>query len=106
MESYSNQKSVKYKKYKIYLRFEILQIATLCLDDSLAHSWHSLNQLHLEFPHMLSPCWLLFLHTAVRLVPNHINWVEVGRLWRPDHLMQHSITLLLGQIAFRRCVGS
>uniref|UniRef100_A0A8C7T0I3 DEP domain-containing protein n=1 Tax=Oncorhynchus mykiss TaxID=8022 RepID=A0A8C7T0I3_ONCMY len=25
-------------------RFEILQIATLCLDDSFAHTWHSLNQ--------------------------------------------------------------
>ena len=37
MESCSNQKSVI---------FEILQIATVCLDDSVAHSWHSLNQLH------------------------------------------------------------
>ena len=31
---------------KIYFIFEILQIATLCLDDSFAHSCHSLNQLH------------------------------------------------------------
>ena len=23
-------------------------MATLCLDDGFAHSWHSLNQLHLE----------------------------------------------------------
>ena len=44
MESCSNQKSVK--QIKIYFIFEILQIATLCLDDSFAHSWHSLNQLH------------------------------------------------------------
>ena len=28
--------------------FEILKIASLCLDDSFAHSWHSLNQLHQE----------------------------------------------------------
>ena len=50
---------------------------------------------------MLSTCWLLFLHSAVQLVPNHLNWVEVGRLWRRGHLMQHSITQLfiLGQIA-------
>ena len=41
----SNLKSVKQKKYFI---FEILQIATLCLDDSFVHSWHSINQLHLE----------------------------------------------------------
>ena len=46
MESCSNQKSVK--QIKIYFIFEILQIATLSLDDSFAHSWHSLNQLHLE----------------------------------------------------------
>jgi hypothetical protein len=44
MESCSNQKSVQ--QIKIYLRFEIFQIVTLCLDDSFAHSWHSLNQLH------------------------------------------------------------
>jgi hypothetical protein len=31
-------------KYILYLRF--LKVATLCLDDSFAHSWHSLNQLH------------------------------------------------------------
>ena len=57
-----------------------------CLDDIFAHSWHSLNQLHLEcfsnglkeFPHMLSTSWLLFLHSAVQLIPNHLNWVEVG----------------------------
>jgi hypothetical protein len=44
---------------------------------------------------MLSTCWLLFLHSAVQLIPNHLNWGEVGWLWRPGHLMQHSITLLL-----------
>jgi hypothetical protein len=41
IESCSNQKSVQ--QIKIYL------IATLCLYDSFAHSWHSLNQLHLEY---------------------------------------------------------
>ena len=40
MESCSNQKSV------LYLRF--FKVATLCLGDSFADSWHSLNQLHLE----------------------------------------------------------
>ena len=42
MESCSNQKSVK--QIQIYLRF--FKVATLCLDDSFAHSLHSLNQLH------------------------------------------------------------
>ena len=48
---------------------------------------------------MLSIHWLLFLHSAVRLIPNHLNWVEFGGLWRPGHLMQHSITLLLGKLS-------
>ena len=46
---------------------------------------------------MLSTCLLLFLHSAVQHIPNHLNLVEVGGLRRPGHLMQHSITLLLGQ---------
>ena len=44
MELCSNQKSVK--QIKIYLRF--FKVATLCIDDRFAHSWHSLNQFHLE----------------------------------------------------------
>ena len=44
MESCSNQKSVK--QIKIYFRF--FKVATLCLEDSFTHSWHFLNQLHLE----------------------------------------------------------
>jgi hypothetical protein len=43
MESCSNQKNVQ---IKIDLRFYILQSSHLYLDDSFAHSWHSLNQLH------------------------------------------------------------
>ena len=67
-------------KYILFLRF--FKVATLCLNDSFAHSWQSLNQLHevvtwnalptvlKEFPHMLSTCWLLFLHFSVQLIPN------------------------------------
>ena len=47
---------------------------------------------------MLSTCRLLFLHSSVQLIPNHLNLVEGGGLWRPRHLMQHSIPLLLGKI--------
>ena len=53
---------------------------------------------------MLSTCWLLFLHSAVQLIPNHLNWVEVGSLWRPGHLMEHSVTLL-GQVALTQPGG-
>ena len=35
MESCSNETS-----------FKQIKVATLCLVDSFAHSWHSLNQLH------------------------------------------------------------
>ena len=34
---------------------------------------------------MLSTCWLLLLHSAVQLIPNHLNCVEVGGLWRSGH---------------------
>ena len=54
---------------------------------------------------MLSTCWQLYHHSPVRLIPNHLNLVEVGELWRPGHLMQHSITLLLGQIALTQPGG-
>jgi hypothetical protein len=93
MESCSKQRSVK--QIKIYFIFEILQRAIICLDDSFAHSWHSLNQLHLEcfsnslegVPTYAEHLWLLFHHSAVRLNPNHLDLVEVGGLWRPGHLM-------------------
>ena len=44
---------------------------------------------------MLRTCWLLFFHSAVQLI----------RLWRQCHLMQHSTTLLLGQIALTQPGG-
>ena len=44
MESCSNQRRVEHNIYFIFFK-----VATLFLDDSIAHSWHSLNQLHLEF---------------------------------------------------------
>ena len=40
MELCNNQKSVKSKCILVF------KVATLCLDDSLAHTWNSLNQLH------------------------------------------------------------
>ena len=48
MESCSNQKSVKQINIQYILHLRFFKVATLCLDDSFAHSWHSLNQLHLE----------------------------------------------------------
>ena len=54
---------------------------------------------------MLSTCWLLFLHSAIRLIQNHLSLVEVGGLWMPGNLIQHSITLLLGQIALTQPGG-
>ena len=51
-----------------------------------------------EFPHA-EHLLAAFFHSVVQLIRNHLIWVEVGWLWRLGHLMQHSITLLLGQIA-------
>jgi hypothetical protein len=41
-----SKKVLNKSKYILYLRF--FKEATLCLDDSFAHSWHSLNQFNLE----------------------------------------------------------
>ena len=54
---------------------------------------------------MPSTCWLLFFHSAVQLIPNHLNLVEVGGSWRPGHLMQQSITLILGKLALTQPGG-
>ena len=71
---------------------------------SISFTWNAFPTVLKEFPHMLSTCWLRFLQSAVQLTPNHLNWVEVGWLWRPGHLMQHSSTLL-GQIALTQPGG-
>jgi hypothetical protein len=72
---------------------------------STSFTWNAFPTVLKEFPHMMSTCWLLFLHSAVKLIQNQLNWVEVGWLWRPGHLMQHSITLLLDQIALTQPGG-
>ena len=66
---------------------------------STSFTWSAFLTVLKEFPRMLCTYWLLFFHSVVQLIPNHLIWVEVGWLWRPIHLMQYSITLLLGQIA-------
>jgi hypothetical protein len=103
MESCSNQKSVKQNQDIV----EILQIATLCLDDNFAHSWHSLNQLQLEyFSNSLEGVSTNAEHLLVAFSSlGHLNLVEVGGLWRPGLLMQHSITLLLGKVALTQPGG-
>ena len=101
----SNQKGVK--QIKIYFIFEIFQIAILCLDDSFTHSWHSLNKLHLEcFSNSLEgvPTYAEHLLAAIPslcrpTLPKTSQFGWIGGLWRLGHLMQHSITLLLGKIA-------
>ena len=72
-------------KSKYILDFRFFKVATLCLDDS----FHTLGILSTsfmrnayptvlkEFPHMLSTCWLLFLHSAVQLIPKLGDWAIV-----------------------------
>jgi hypothetical protein len=40
-----------------------------------------------------------FMRNAFPTIPNHLNWFEVGGLWRPGHLMRPHITLLIDQMA-------
>jgi hypothetical protein len=46
--------------------------------DTPTHSrvWNAILTALKEFPHMLSTCWLSFLHSAAQLISNHLNWVE------------------------------
>ena len=103
MESCGNQKIVK--QIKIYFGF--FKVATLCLHDSFLYSWHSLNQLNEEcFSNSLEgvPTYAEHFLAAFRSLcgPTHPKpsyWVEVGWLWRPGHLILHSISTFFGQIA-------
>jgi O-antigen ligase len=65
MESCIKQKKVK-SKYILYLRFS--RVATLCLDDSFAQSWHSLNQLQEVVT------WNAFQLTGVPVFQLHLGW--------------------------------
>ena len=45
---------------------------------STSFTWNAFPTVLKEFPHMLNlAAWLLFLHSVVQLIPNHLNWVEV-----------------------------
>ena len=48
MESCSNKNGVKQINIYIYIYFFYILQSSHLLDDSFAHYWHSLNQLHLE----------------------------------------------------------
>ena len=111
MESCSNQKSAIKTTIILYLIFFKVPPFTLVTALhtlgilSTSFTWNAFQTVLKEFSHMLSTCWLLILHSVVQLIPNHLNWVEFGWLWRPGHLIQHSITLLLGQIALTQPWG-
>ena len=101
-------------KSRYILDFRFLKVATLCLDDNFAHTWNSLNQLHEEcFSNSLEgvPTYAEHLLAAFPSLcgPTHPKPSQLGEvrwLWKPGHLMQHSIALL-GQIALTeawRCI--
>ena len=106
MESCSNQTTNQNIFYILQSSHPLPLTALHTLGIFSTHfTWNPFPTVWKESPHLLSTCWLLFLHSAVQLIPNHLNWVEVVRLWRTGHLMQHSITLLLGQIALTQPGG-
>ena len=85
-------------KYILYLRF--FKVATLCLDDSFAHSWYSLIQLHLES-----------FSNSLEGVPTYAEHLLAAfpSLHAPTHPQPISIWLrsgvLLGQIALTQLGG-
>ena len=84
MDSCSNQKVLNKSKYMLYLRFFkyphfalMTALHTLGIF-STRFTWIAFPTVLKEFPHMLNTCWLIYIHSAVQLIPNHLNWVEVG----------------------------
>ena len=99
------------------LCFRFFKVATLCLDDSFAHSWHSLNQLHLEcFPNRLEgvPTYTGHLSVAFPSLcgPTHPKpsqlewgWVIVEDM-AFDAALHHSPSWSNSPYTAWRCVGS
>ena len=91
MESGSNQKSVK--QIKLDLRF--FKVASH--DDSFAHAWHSLNQLHLECISInrcaLLICGISFLNAfePVSCVVTRYGWVGIQKMAQISKEKQQSI---------------
>ena len=110
MESCSNPENVI--QIQIFI-FRFFKVATLCLDDCFAHSWHSLNHLHLEcFSNGLEgvpTCWVLVSCYSFTLLSNSSQTISI-RLrsgdWRPGHLKQHSSSWSNCPYTAWRCVGS
>ena len=115
MESCSNQKRVKQIKIILYLTF--FKVATLCLDDSFAHSWHLLNQFNLECfsntiegvptyaEHLLAAFPSLCCPTHPK--PSQLGWSRVIVEARSsDASLQHSPSWSDSPYTACRCVGS
>ena len=96
-------------KYILYLRF--FKVATVCLDDSFAHSWHSLNQLHLE---CFSNSWALvgcFSYTlrsdSSQTKPSQIGWGRgIVEARSSDATFHHSPSWLNSPYTAWKCVRS
>ena len=130
MDSCSNQKCVK-SKYILHLRF--FKVSTLCLDDSFAHSWHSLNQLHLEclsnslegvptYPSLCGPthpkpsqlgwCWVIVvarssdaaLHHSPSLSNSHC-WNQTSQMWTDFHRSNVHCSCFLDQVKSLLLIG-
>ena len=100
-------------KYISYLRF--FKVATLCLDDSFAHSWDFLNKLHLEcFSNglegvptcgALAGCFSFTLH-PIYPQPSQLGWGQVIVDARSsDAALHHSPSLSNSLYTAWRCVG-
>ena len=70
---------------------------------SNSFTWNAFPTVLKDFPYMLSTCWLLFLHSTVQLIPNHLNLVEARS---SDAALHHSPSWSNSPYTAWRCVGS
>ena len=103
MESCSNQKS--YSKWPPFALMTALHTLRILSTSFMSNAFSTVLK---DFPHMLSTYWMIFFYSAVQLIPNQLNWVEVRGLWRPGHLMQHHPSPSWSNSTYTawRCVGS
>ena len=80
-------------KYMSYLRlFKVAPFALMTTSHtfgilSTSFIWNAFPTVLKKFPHMLSTCWLLFLHSAVQLIPNHLKVCPSKS--KPDGMTYH-----------------
>ena len=114
MELCSKQK----RKSEYVLYFRSFKVATFCFDDSFVQSWHSLtsisfmrysNGMVFQQSWTSSQRWLLFLHSAVQLIPSQSQF-GLGQMIvaarSSDTALHHSPSWSNSHYILEVCLGS